>query len=148
MKGLRIATLAALPISFGLAAAVPGEPLDPEQAFPAFAALTAAASGAPHTGVDVSFRIAEGYYLYRDKFRIAVEGPGLALGDPRLPPGEAKDDPFMGRTEILHRYAVIQWPFKGEVRPGEYVLKVTAQGCLTDKVCYAPFTQSLKIKVP
>ena len=128
-------------------AAFPGEPLDPDKAFPAFAALAPAPAGSPHPGVNVSFQIVDGYYLYKERFRISVEG-GLALGEPRLPRGEVKDDPFVGRTEILHRFAVVHWPFASPPKPGDYVLKVTAQGCLTDKVCYAPFTQDLKLRVP
>jgi thiol:disulfide interchange protein DsbD len=137
---------AALPLA--AAGALPGEPLDPDKAFAAFAGLTPAPAGTAHPGVDVSFQILDGYYLYRERFRISVEGAGLALGEPRLPQGEVKDDPFVGKTEILRRYTVVHWPFASTPKPGEYTLKVTAQGCLTDKVCYAPFTQSLKLRVP
>ena len=146
MKRAILAALATLPLA--AAAALPGEPLDPDKAFPAFVALTPAPAGAPHPGVDVSFQILDGYYLYRERFRISIEGAGLALGEPRLPRGELKDDPFVGKTEILHRYALVHWPFASTPKPGEYTLHVTAQGCLTDKVCYAPFTQSLRLRVP
>lgn len=142
---LALAALAAQP---GALAGTPGDPLDPEKAFPAFVALAPPAAGSAYPGIDVSFQILEGYYLYRDRIRISVDGAALTLGDPRLPRGQIKDDPFIGKTETLHQFAAIHVPFKGPVPPGEYLFKVTAQGCLEEKVCYAPFTQTLKLKVP
>ena len=127
---------------------IPGEPLDPEKAFPAFVALTPSVAGTAHPGIDVSFQIHEGYYLYRDRIRISVDGAEPILGDPSVPRGRIRDDPFVGKTETLHQFAAIHVPFKGPVQPGEYLFKVTAQGCLEEKVCYAPFTQTLKLKVP
>ena len=116
------------------------EPLEPEQAFPVDARVRA-------EGIDLAFRIADGYYLYGSRFRVEAER-GLPVGPPQLPRGEPKDDPFIGRTEILRRAATIHLPFTGGARPGTYVLKVTAQGCAEDRVCYAPFTQVIRVTLP
>ncbi len=62
--------------------------------------------------------------------------------------GEAKDDPFIGRTEILRGSATLRLPFIGGARPGAYRVSVTAQGCAEDKVCYAPFAQVVRVSLP
>lgn len=123
------------------AAPIPDEPLDPEKAFPATATLTP-------QGIDLAFTIVDGYYLYGDRFRVDVDAPGLPLGPARVPKGEVKDDPFIGRTEILRRQAVLRLAFTAKPGPGTYVLKVTAQGCAEDRVCYTPFTQVVRVTVP
>ncbi len=123
-----------------LAAPPAGDPLDPEKAFPVTAHLSA-------TGIDLVFRIAEGYYLYGDRFRVEPD-PGLPVGNARIPKGEPKDDPFIGRTEILRRSVTVRLPFTGRVAPGTYAVKVTAQGCAEEKVCYSPFTQVVRVRVP
>ena len=123
-----------------IGAPVPGEPLDPEKAFPATAHLG-------NEGIDIRFRILDGYYLYGNRFRLETD-PGLPLGPAKIPVGETKDDPFIGKTQILRDAALLQLPFTGRPAPGSYAVKVTAQGCAEEKVCYAPFTQVLRVRVP
>ncbi len=124
------------------AGTLPGEPLDPEKAFPA------SARAVPGSGFEIDFRILDGYYLYRDRFRVSVEPASLPVGAIVTPAGERKDDPFIGPAEILRRSARVRVPFTGSAKPGSYVLKVTAQGCAEDRVCYAPFTQVLRVSIP
>lgn len=114
------------------------EPLDPEKAFPVSARVVP-------SGVDIDFRIAGGYYLYKDRFR--VEAPTLPVGKPILPEGTPVEDPFLGRTEILLGAARLHLPFTATPAPGSYSLKVTAQGCAKDRLCYAPFTQIVTVRV-
>src|SRR3954470_4522480 len=52
--------------------------------------------------VDVSFAIADGYYMYRERFAFAVEG--ARLGQPVLPPGKIKyDDTFKKDVETYRK---------------------------------------------
>ena len=131
--------MALLPAA-ALGAPPAGEPLDPEKAFPVTARLAAG-------GVDLAFRIVEGYYLYADRFRVEAD-PGLPVGAAQIPKGEPKDDPFIGRTEVLRHSATVRLPITGPAKPGTYAVKVTAQGCAEEKVCYAPFTQVVRVRVP
>jgi thioredoxin:protein disulfide reductase len=103
--------------------------LEPEKAF-RFSAR--AAQG----GVDVTFTIADGYYLYRDKFRFSAEGnPGVKLGAPQLPAGARHKDEFFGEVETYRRQVRIHLPAQGE---GRFDLKVVSQGCADVGVCYVP----------
>ncbi len=123
-------------------AADPDEPLEPEKAFALSVRLAPAADPAIH----LKFAIADGHYLYRDRFKVEVAG--LPTGAPEIPSGIRKDDPFVGPTVILKGEAVLRVPFVGTPRAGRHVVKVTAQGCAEDRLCYAPFTQSASITIP
>ena len=76
------------------AAAVEDELLEPDKAF----ALTTRVIDA-HT-LEASWKIAPGYYLYRDKFKFRSLDPNVTLKPAVLPAGKVKDDQFFGKTEI------------------------------------------------
>src|SRR5688500_11823094 len=102
------------------------ELLEPEKAF-RFSAR------AVDGGVMVSFAIAEGYYMYRERFRFAAEG--ARLGARELPQGIAHKDAFSGEMQIYRRAASSRIPVQGE---GSLDLTVTSQGCADVGVCYVP----------
>jgi thiol:disulfide interchange protein DsbD len=129
----------------GVAAQPPGEPLEPELAFPAAGRVVNDARGEPRR-VEVRFTILEGYYLYADRFK--VDAPGLATGKLVAPPGVVKDDPFVGKSRILRKSAVLGLPLVERPASGEYTLTVVAQGCAENRVCYAPFPQAVRIAIP
>jgi thiol:disulfide interchange protein DsbD len=107
----------------------PQELLEPEKAF------RFSAQSIPG-GVEVRFAIAEGYYMYRDKFRFAAEGnPAVQLGAPELPAGARHKDEFFGEVETYRKAVRIRIPAEGE---GRFDLKVISQGCADLGVCYVP----------
>lgn len=97
-----------------------------------------------------SWRIAPGYYLYRDKLRFELEeAPGVALGSARLPAGTDKEDPYFGRVRVLHEYAEAVLPL--ERRPGgarSVRLAVRYQGCAEAGLCYPPIRRSFTLALP
>ena len=120
------------------------EPLDPEQAFALGAAVSHDARGKPKA-IELRYTIAPGYYLYRERFKF--EAPGLGVGPARLPQGLAKNDPFVGPARIFKRAAVITLPLPTPPAPGDYAVAVTSQGCAEDRVCYAPLTQTVTVRI-
>ena len=79
------------------------------------------------TAIEVSFAIADGYYMYRDKFRFTAEGnPGVRLGAVELPRGIRHKDEFFGEVETYRKQVRIRVPAQGE---GRFDLKVVSQGC-------------------
>lgn len=125
------------------AQAADSEPLEPEQAF-RFAARAADA----HT-LEVRFQIADGYYLYREKFKFVAEPAGFTLGEPQIPPGKVKQDEFFGKVETYRNEVVIRIPLTRTTgSAAQLTLKATAQGCADLGICYPPFTQTAKIKLP
>jgi thiol:disulfide interchange protein DsbD len=105
------------------------ELLEPEKAF----RFSARALGGE---VEVSFAIADGYYLYRDKFRFAAEGnAAVRLDTPEFPQGALYKDEFFGEQVIYRMNVRIRIPAEGE---GRFELKVVSQGCADSGVCYVP----------
>lgn len=114
------------------------ELLEPEKAF-RFSAR--ALDGA----IEVKFAIADGYYLYRDKFRFSAEGnPSVQLGTPQLPRGAVHKDEFFGQTETYRRQVSIVIPAQGE---GRFELKVVSQGCADVGVCYVPMESQASLRL-
>ena len=120
---------------------ISAEPLEPEKAF-----RLSARPAADREGIELNFSIEEGYYLYRDRFK--VEAIGLPAGALVIPEGTEKDDPFVGRARILTRSAALRLPLIASVKAGTYRVRVTAQGCAEERVCYAPFTQTVTVRWP
>lgn len=124
-------------------AAVEGELLEPEQAF-RFSARVA-----DPNNLEVRFQIADGYYMYRDKFQFAVTPASVALGTPQVPPGKIKQDQFFGRVETLRKDVVIKLPITRSTPDAQTItLKVTSQGCADAGVCYTPQEQFAKLALP
>ena len=135
----RLLLLFALLVSFAHA----DEFLDPAIAFqPGARALDAQT-------IEVAFAIAKGYYLYRDKFRFAVEGEAVTLGSPGFPKGKMKDDENFGKVEVFYNSVAIRLPVERNAS-GTLPLKlnVTSQGCADAGVCYPPQTQTVTVTLP
>jgi len=87
--------------------------------------------------VEVSFAIADGYYMYRERFRFAADPASKAkFGPPRFPPGVRKKDEFFGEVETYRKQVSIQLPVEGAA--GAIAFTVTSQGCADVGVCYVP----------
>ena len=95
------------------------------------------------------YQIAEGYSLYRDKFKFEVQPAEVALGAAQLPPGKIKQDESFGRVEIYRHAVAIKLPLTRNSTGAQVItLKSTAQGCADAGVCYPPLTQSAKLNLP
>ena len=139
----RILTLAliwalALPALAQLKLGAGDDLLEPEKAF-RFSAR------ALDGGVEVEFAIANGYYMYRDKFRFAAEGnPAVRLGAPEFPAGAKHKDEFFGEVETYRKNVRIRIPAQGE---GRFDLKVVSQGCADAGVCYVPMESKASLRL-
>jgi thiol:disulfide interchange protein DsbD len=120
-----------------------GDLLEPEKAF-AFSAKVQDANT-----IAVTYKVAPGYYLYRDKFKFDIEPKDITLGAPQIPAGQVKEDEFFGRVEIFHGTVSIKLPLKRASSGAQAVtLKSTSQGCAEAGVCYPPLTQTAKLNLP
>ncbi|MDA0275733.1 MAG: protein-disulfide reductase DsbD [Proteobacteria bacterium] len=119
-------------------AASPDDLLEPEKAFRISARALDARTA------EVSFVIADGYYMYRDKFRFAAE-PGAKLGAAEFPAGERKKDEFFGEVETYRKRVAIRLPV--ESTDGTLRLKVISQGCADAGVCYVPMDSQVSLRL-
>ena len=130
-----LALLAALPSS---AADVELPPVD--EVFVLSAQATA------RDRIEVRWKIADGYYLYRH--RTGVEAGGAFAGARlRLPDGDPHVDEFFGPVETYRGelVAVLDGQASG---PGPIELEVKYQGCADIGICYPPQTRRLKVALP
>lgn len=93
--------------------------------------------------VAVTFDIADGYYMYRERFKFVAEG--ATLGTPQIPQGKVKyDETFAKDVETYRRQVTIMIPVEA---PGPFTLKVTSQGCSDKGLCYSPMESSARLMV-
>ncbi|MCZ8400472.1 protein-disulfide reductase DsbD [Achromobacter xylosoxidans] len=131
--------MALLWLAWNAPARAEAEFLEPEKAF-----VFSTAMATPDT-VELRFRVAPGYYMYRERFGISISPLGAAtLGEPVYPKGEVKYDPtFEKDMEVYHQDVVIRVP----VTPGgqPFTLTLTGQGCADAGLCYPPMDSSVKL---
>src|SRR5688572_24661423 len=94
--------------------------------------------------IEVRYQIARGYYLYRDKFKFAVQPESAELGNPEFPPGVRKKDEFFGEVETYRGELRIRVPVL-KAGAGAATLVATSQGCADAGVCYIPHDQKAKL---
>ncbi|MBG7601351.1 MAG: protein-disulfide reductase DsbD [Gammaproteobacteria bacterium] len=93
--------------------------------------------------IEAHWKIADGYYLYRDKFRVTSETPGVVLEDAIYPSSETKSDPNFGDTEVYHHDVTLTVPVSSG--GGDSAIKLTYQGCAESGLCYPPQKRTLNI---
>jgi thiol:disulfide interchange protein DsbD len=116
------------------------ELLEPDKAFRFSAQALDAAT------VEVRYAIADGYYLYRERFRFAAVPATVKLGQPQFSKGQIHEDKFFGKQEIYRKEVRVRLPL--EAAGAERLkLVVTSQGCADLGVCYVPQVQSADLRL-
>ena len=99
----------------------------------------------------VNWKIADGFYLYNNKFlRFKTETAGVVLGEAEIPAGKPVFDELLGEEVIkFHDRLSVTLPLES-VAPGVDLvsLKLRSQGCMEDIFCYPPTEQLLVINLP
>ncbi|MDM8564268.1 protein-disulfide reductase DsbD [Candidatus Halobeggiatoa sp. HSG11] len=112
-------------------------PLDPDKAF-------ILSADVEENAVSLHWKIAEGYYLYRDKFEFTLKKGGT-LDKAEFPPAKIENDVKYGKTEVYEQQITIKLPF---VDTTDIMgLEVGYQGCVKDRICYPPITKMLTINL-
>jgi len=96
--------------------------------------------------VEVTFRVPDGTYLYREAVRVAFPTEAM-ISEPVYPPGVTKLDPFEGRElEIYPNSARVTAHVRAGGRTPEEIFPLTVvaeyRGC-TKEFCYFPQTDTL-----
>ena len=109
--------------------------LAPEAAFKFSARVTDAKT------VEVNYLIADGYYMYRERF--AFKADGARLGKEVIPPGKVKfDETFQKDVETYRSQVTISIPVEAY---GPFTLTAVAQGCADAGLCYPPMESVLEL---
>ena len=106
--------------------------LDPEQAF-----QFSSKQIAPDK-IEVTYLIADGYYMYRERFKF--DALGAKLGEPIFPKGTVHfDETFQKNVETFRKSITVQIPIISvdKAQPG-WIFTSRGQGCSDQGLCYAP----------
>ncbi|HLM54075.1 MAG TPA: protein-disulfide reductase DsbD domain-containing protein, partial [Pseudoxanthomonas sp.] len=137
--------LALLAVAF---TAAPARALDEADLLPVDQAFALAAGAPARDRIEMRWRIADGYYLYRHRTDVQVRAGGYKAGRLQLPNGKAYVDEFFGDVETYRGRLVATLP--GTAAPGgeRVTLEVKYQGCADAGICYPPQTRTLSVNLP
>ncbi|MEC9247808.1 MAG: protein-disulfide reductase DsbD [Pseudomonadota bacterium] len=98
--------------------------------------------------LDLKWRIAKGYYLYKEKISISSgELPEIGA-NLFLPKGELHEDPEFGKVEIYRDSLHLKYPIdKITVLPNRASLLIGYQGCAEAGLCYAPVLEEISVSL-
>ena len=114
------------------------ELLPPEQAFALSTTLGS------DDQIDLSWDIADGYYLYKQKLKLDLNGQVIDYSELELPEGIPIEDPLFGLVTIYKNELKFAIQNQSAVSPAN--LTVTYQGCHEPLgICYPPQTDSFNL---
>ena len=140
-----LALLVSLCAGFSHAAVNEADLLEPEKAF------RMSTRAVDDRTVQVKFDIADGYYLYRERFKFEAEpgigGASVKFGTPDFPAGVKKKDEFFGEVETYRKQLIVLLPVEKTGGGNTLKLVVTSQGCADVGVCYVPMQTRASVKL-
>jgi thiol:disulfide interchange protein DsbD len=118
------------------------EILPPDQAFKISAkAITA-------NQLEISWDIAEGYYLYRNKIQFTSKTESIHTVTPAFPTGETKHDENFGDVIIYRNHLQIPVALIAANPTRSIQMLVQYQGCADRGICYPPQKKTIDIILP
>ena len=109
--------------------------LDPNVAFKMSARMAD-----PQT-IAVTWKIADKYYMYRERFKFSAGG--ATLGEPNMPSGKIKyDQTFEKDVETYRNSVTITIPVQAA---GPFTLTASSQGCADAGLCYSPQDTTIQL---
>jgi len=122
------------------------EPLPVEEAFGPELSTVAA------NEVQISFDIAEGYYLYQKKMSFSSDETSIELGAPIFAEPLIHEDEFFGKSNVYRGNTTISIPLaniSADISAKtEFVMTVGYQGCADMGLCYPPTKAKFKVTLP
>ena len=110
--------------------------LDPDQAFQLSVRVLDAKR------LELSYKVAPGYYLYRERFKFT--SPDAKLGEPQIPPGKKHYDTALEQNvETYHDGVVVVLPIASASKA--FTLNATHQGCADKGLCYPPQPRTVAV---
>ena len=103
-----------------------------------------AVSGSPDR-ITLRWEIADGYYLYRDKVKLAVADQAATLGTVQFPDGTVHQDEYFGEQVVYYNELLADLPVSAPAGTREIALDVTYMGCADAGLCYPPTTKRVSV---
>jgi thiol:disulfide interchange protein DsbD len=98
----------------------------------------------------LKWNIADGYYLYREKFQVEiVKSDDIQLENFQIPHGIPEHDEAFGPVEIFYKEVGFEVPLlRTSKTPQNLTLAVKYQGCASRGVCYPPIQKTVELALP
>ncbi len=135
-------------IALALGSPLPANAVSEQDLLPVDQAFALTATAPHRDRIDIEWKIAPGYYLYRHRISVEVEDGGFAASKLQLPKGKAYQDEFFGKVETYREALTGVLAGKPAAATGSLRLKVKYQGCADAGICYPPQTRSLAVTLP
>ncbi|MDR0183809.1 protein-disulfide reductase DsbD [Lysobacter arvi] len=134
-----------LPFALALAAMPAAAAIDPDDLLPVDDAFALRAEAPSADRIEIRWRIADGYYLYRHRIAVQADA-GFAAQPLQLPQGDAHEDEFFGKVETYRQQLTAVLPGQAAARTA--TLKIKYQGCADAGICYPPQTRTVSVALP
>ncbi len=99
--------------------------------------------------VEVAFRVADGYYLYKDKITARADSDVAQAGILDLPAGKMKTDQYFGEQEVYYGDVFGKLSIaRATPEAMDLDIELGYQGCAEDGICYPPVKKILSVSLP
>lgn len=120
----------------------------PQDLPPVDAVFVPTVSAPSRDRIEVHWKIADGYYLYRHRTGVEVTAGEFRAQPVQLPKGKAYRDEFFGDVETYRGSLTAVLPGEASDATDRITLKIKYQGCADAGVCYPPQVRSLSVTLP
>ena len=88
--------------------------------------------------LNVFWQITEGYYLYKNKLRVTINGNDYTIDG--LPAGKDYHDEYFGDVEVYYEELDVEFSIKSKSAShnDSFSMTVEYQGCAESGICYPP----------
>jgi thiol:disulfide interchange protein DsbD len=141
------ATLCALLAAFGANAI---HAADEDNLLPVEEAFRVESKALDRATIEIRFKIADDYYLYRERMKTRSTDPSVVFNALDLPAGEKKHDEFLGDVEVYHHGLVATQHLTAPATATKVPLELRYQGChqVDPKICFPPQKLQLDVDLP
>ena len=119
-----------------------------EGLLPADQAFKISAKAVSSDQLEISWDIAEGYYLYRNKMQFESKTEQIQTVTPSFPAGETKHDDLFGDVVIYRNHLRIPVSLVDANQASSIKLQVQYHGCTDRGICYPPQKKIFDINLP
>ena len=123
---------------------------DADNLLPVEQAFKVEAKAVDRGSVRFDFKIADDYYLYRERVKVKSNDASVTLGALDMPDGEKKHDEFLGDVEVYHHGFIATQHVTAPADADKISLELRYQGChqVDPKICFPPQKVNLSILLP
>jgi thiol:disulfide interchange protein len=131
-----------------VASASQAQGIDESELLPVEEAFKLEARAVSRNWIEFQFKVAPGYYLYRERIKIQPVDSAFKFNPLHTPPGEFKEDPNFGRMEVYHNDFTAKLTGAAAGGVTAVTFNVSYQGCADIGICYPPQRSKISVDLP